>query len=208
MSAFSADSLRHLGQVKPITAARAVAMEQYVTAHGGDIFIPADGGLRTMARQAELARFRDDSVAAGGAYYAVHSPNKNARHTTGDAFDVHVLTPMDGMSVSETYHAMAVYAPTLGLKAGYFFGGGPPSQRADPFHFENLDPSVYDAPPMPDGGGGDAPASDGSLASDSLPPSPDAGPVSWLELDPGATIGLAAIVGVVVMLWLRKRNPH
>jgi hypothetical protein len=142
MAAFGSVSLANLGAVKPITAYRANEMAAYVTAHGGDIGIPAYGGLRTMAQQAQLLKWEQDSVAAGGAPYAVHAPNASAAHTTGDAFDVKVNTPMDGLTVDQTYLAMAQYAPTLGLTAGYFFKSVP----SDPYHFENTDRSLNAAP--------------------------------------------------------------
>ena len=146
MSAFGSVSLANLGAVKPITAYRATEMAAYVTAHGGDIGIPEYGGLRTMAQQAQLLQWEKDSVAAGGAPYPVATPNANATHTTGDAFDVKVNVPMNGLSVDQTYLAMAQYAPTLGLTPGYFFHGGPPNPGSDPFHFENANRGDYAAP--------------------------------------------------------------
>ncbi|HEY3885716.1 MAG TPA: M15 family metallopeptidase [Vicinamibacterales bacterium] len=58
-------------------------------------------------------------------------------------------------------------------------------------------------------GGASAPtsAADGDLPADgpSAPPSLVTTVQNWLELDPGVTIGLAAIVGLVVMLGLKRR---
>lgn len=210
MSEFGAVSLANLSGVKPITAYRAVQLAAYVTAHGGDIRIPSYGGLRTMAEQQQLVQWELDSVAAGNAPYAVHAANVNATHTTGDAFDIYVLTAMNGLTVAETYRVIAVYANALELKAGYFYGGGPPSVKSDPYHFENINRNLYEAPTG--GGSGAAPTSD-AASGGSLPSSPDgtAGPpgaalASWLEVDPGVAIGFAAVLGVLTLLWFRRRE--
>lgn len=143
MAALGVVSLARLSGVKEVTRARANALADYLTSIGGDLGIAADGGLRTMARQAELVKYRDDSVAAGGGYYAVHSPNKNARHTTGDAFDIHLYAPADGMTDAETYKTLADYAQEhLNLRAGYYFSG----HSQDVFHFENSDAATLSAP--------------------------------------------------------------
>lgn len=163
MAPFGAASLANLAGVKPITAYRAGQMAAYVTAHGGDIGIPADGGKRTLARQAQLVQYEQDSVAAGDPAYAVHSASATAPHVTGDAFDVRVNTPMNGLTVDQTYLAMAQYAPTLGLIAGYFFKSVP----SDPFHFENKNRNDYAAP---DGSAVDA---GGAPAAPDAPTNPD-----------------------------------
>lgn len=139
------------GAVKPITRARAVALAEYVTRHGGDIGVSDYGGRRSLATQTQLYQWRADSIAKNdnpdtavveGAY-PVAKPSATAPHVTGDAFDVHVIKPMTGLDVEQTYRAMAVFAPTLGLKAGYFFS------TPDIFHFENADRPASDAPVSP-----------------------------------------------------------
>jgi hypothetical protein len=197
MADFGSTSLSRLEGVKLITLYRAVAMAEYVTRHGGDIGIPDYGGLRTMEQQAQLLKWEQDSVARGEKPYAVHTPNRFAAHTTGDAFDVRVNVAMDGLTVEETYKAMADFAPTLGLTAGYYFKTVPP----DPFHFENKDRSLYDAP--------------ADVGVDPVPATPDGTPVDaeGAPMDTPSTgaasvpaITAVAIVGLILLAWWKSRH--
>ena len=134
MAPFGAASLANLAGVKPVTLARANALAAWVTENGGDISVPEFGGLRTLTTQEQLAAYERDSVAAGGAPYAVGAPG-HSKHETGDAFDVQLNTPLTGRSVTDSYKAMADYAYSLTLTPGYYFHSVP----SDPYHFENAD---------------------------------------------------------------------
>lgn len=132
---FSAGSLGKLDGVLPETLAGAQALEQYANGLGIDLTIPDYGGFRTYAQQAQLVAWRDESVAKGGAFYAV-APAGSSDHEQGTAFDVQVVSVPSGMTSDQAYQTLADYAPQLGLTAGYYFGGGPPSKKSDPFHFQ------------------------------------------------------------------------
>lgn len=132
---FGATSMSRLSGALPQTIQAAVALERAVNEAGGDLTVPDYGGFRTFDQQAQLVRWRDEAVARGEPSYAV-APAGSSEHETGRAFDVHVVRPVTGLTADQTYRWMADQAPRFGLRAGYWFGGGPPSLRSDPFHFE------------------------------------------------------------------------
>lgn len=138
MAALSSLSLSMLDGVKPITRSRAIQLAEEVTRRGGDIGIDRIKQLRTPEFQAQLVKWRDDSVATGGAYYPV-APVGSSNHETGDAFDVDWNRAPAGVSMAVFQKQIADFAPSIGLRAGYYFGGGPPSRKSDPFHFENIE---------------------------------------------------------------------
>jgi hypothetical protein len=133
MAALGVASLRRLQGCKALTISRAEQLALLATGIGIDFTIPEYGGLRDDATQAQLLRFRDDSVAAGGAWYAV-APIGKSHHLTGDAFDIELLTYPDTMSESEAYAAVGAFAGSIGLR----WGGDFP--RPDIYHYENAEP--------------------------------------------------------------------
>lgn len=89
-----------------------------------------DGGLRTDDRQAELLKYEQDSVAAGGAPYAVAAPGKS-KHAAGAAFDVVITSHLED-SDDAAYRKLADLGKSIGLVPGYYFHSVP----SDPYHFE------------------------------------------------------------------------
>lgn len=135
MAELGATSLGRLEGVKPATLARANALARLATQHGFDIGIAEYGGLRDLATQQQLLKWEQDSVAAGGKPYAVATPGKS-KHETGDAFDIFIdVLPSTFPDKEAGYKFLADLAPSLGLRAGYYFS------RKDEFHFENVDGS-------------------------------------------------------------------
>jgi hypothetical protein len=101
--------------------------------------IPAFGGLRTAAEQAQLVKWRDEAVARGEPSYPV-APAGASKHGAGGAFDLRILrvgardtsrtSPDKDAALDAAYRQLADRADRAGLRAGYFFS------RSDPFHFE------------------------------------------------------------------------
>lgn len=99
---------------------------------GVKTYIPEYGGLRTVEDQARLVKFRDDTVKAGGTYYAV-APAGHSMHAYGAAFDIKIV----GGGSDAQYKRLGQLGEQLGLRWGGHFGEstGHPEKR-DPFHFE------------------------------------------------------------------------
>ncbi len=179
MAPLGTTSLSRLVGVKSQTRDRAIMLAEYATQIGGDVGIAEYGGFRDAATQAQLVKWRDDSVAAGGPFYAVAPPGHSA-HETGDAFDLQWNDAPDGWTMAQFQKELADYAPELGLRAGYYFHGGPPNKGADPNHFEN-------ATIEPDTGvEGVTPAEPSGSASSTL------------------VAGLAVLLGVLLLMKFRR----
>jgi len=112
--------------VLPQTAAGADALDQAAQGLGYTLSVPDFGGLRTEAQQTQLQTWEQQSCATGQGCYAVAPPGSSF-HECGAAFDVQIVS---GGSSDADYRALADLAPSVGLRAGYYFA------QSDPFHFE------------------------------------------------------------------------
>lgn len=200
---FGAASLAKLSGAKPELIAALSGLEADFNAQGGDLTVPDYGGFRSYATQAQLVQWRDQAVARGQPFYAV-APAGTSKHESGEAGDVQVVRNPMGWSDDDSYHWLADRAPAHGLVAGYYFGGGPPSKKSDPYHFELgvVFPGVPDIRTLPD----DTEAAD-------VPPwrTDDAGnfPAAEGEAFGFASpvlLGAVAVVGVLAFLWWRSRG--
>lgn len=108
---------------------------------GFTLEVSADGGTRSLARQAALYA---DSVAQGGGTlaYPVGRPG-SSRHNYGAAFDVHIVaggSAADGTGTDDDYRSLATFGESLseapGLTAGYFFAQRGQGAMSDPYHFQ------------------------------------------------------------------------
>jgi hypothetical protein len=217
---FSNASLAKLNGVDQALIDLIAQLEADFNAIGGDLTVPDYGGFRTYETQAQLVKWRDETVAAGGAYYAV-APAGQSSHETGRAVDVKVVTTPPGMS--DPYRWLADRGRAIGLVAGFYFHGGPPAKGSDPFHFELPNSggpfpvpslpagiSASDIPPWRTGAddgssGAGGPGSTPEVPTDGATSAP-ASSFSFLELDPGVAIGAAALLAAVVLMVLVRRQ--
>lgn len=93
--------------------------------------IPDYGGLRTLADQQQLVKWRDEAVAAGQPYYQV-APYGSSRHERGGAFDA---LP-DGAAQGDTSDPRLAQLGALGESMGLIWGGRWTGKSHDPWHFE------------------------------------------------------------------------
>lgn len=141
--------LKQLKGVLPPLFNLAVALKQEATLRLRiDLVIPAFGGLRTKATQAQLVRWRDEAVerarkvalaakkspaevdlAGKRAYYQV-APFGKSRHELGGAFDVKIVPPAEATSAN--YLRLGKLGESLGLD----WGGRWKGRSNDPFHFQ------------------------------------------------------------------------
>jgi hypothetical protein len=101
--------------------------------------IPAFGGLRTAADQAQLVAWRDQAVARGEPSYPVAAAGQS-KHGAGAAFDLKIVrvgtrdtsgtSPNKDAGLDAAYRQLADRARQAGLTPGYYF------PKPDPFHFE------------------------------------------------------------------------
>lgn len=106
-------------------------LRQLAAAEGIAYEIPAYGGVRTEAEQAQLVKWRDEAVKAGRPYYQV-APFGKSMHEVGAAFDMKVITRPAGMSADAALRRLGVLGESLGLEWGGRWSG----QTNDPFHLE------------------------------------------------------------------------
>ena len=205
---FGTTSMTRLSGVLPETLAAAVELERRFNAAGGDLTIPEYGGFRGNGIQAQLYQWMLDSIAKGTGAYAVAPPG-DSKHERGEAFDARVIRNPSGWSEGQSYKWLADQAPSIGLRAGYYFGGGPPSKKADIFHFElssrppavpdySSDVPTADAPPW-------STAVDGPPPVDGLPD--DTGGTGPSGFASGTAVIAIAVLGLVGLLaWRRFRG--
>jgi hypothetical protein len=93
--------------------------------------VPDYGGLRTLADQQQLVKWRDEAVAAGQPYYQV-APYGQSRHEKGGAFDA---LP-DGAKQGDTSDPRLAELGALGESLGLTWGGRWEGKKNDPWHFE------------------------------------------------------------------------
>jgi hypothetical protein len=98
---------------------------------GFDFTVPEYGGLRTLADQEQLVRWRDEAVAAGGAYYAV-APYGQSRHELGGAFDARPNGAREGDASDPRLAKLGALAESMGL----VWGGRWLGKKCDPWHYE------------------------------------------------------------------------
>jgi hypothetical protein len=200
---FGTTSLARLSGAKPELVAALSGLEADFNAQGGDLTVPDFGGFRTYGQQAQLVQWRDDAVARGDAFYAV-APAGTSKHERGEAGDVQIIKSPAGWSEDGAYRWLADRAPAHGLVAGYFFGGGPPSQKSDRYHFElgAVFPAVPGILDLPD-----------DTSANDVPPwrTDEAGnfPVDGADQPTGAasmvTLATIALVGALAFFWWRTR---
>jgi len=136
MAQLSAVDRAHLGDVRPDLLQRVLQLLDSAQAQlGFTLAVPADGGVRTNARQAQLYA---DSLAQGGGVlaYPVATPG-SGRHEYGAAVDLHIIAggAVDGgRGTDADYQQLADVAEAVGLVAGYYFS------NSDPYHFQLAEP--------------------------------------------------------------------
>lgn len=125
----------------PTLRNKATALENYAATLGILFGYPEYSGWRSQADTAQLIKWRDEAVAAGGpsAYYPV-APYGQGYHGKGAAFDIKVVKWPAGRSSEWAYQQLGSYAPRIGLRWGGLFH----APNTDPYHFE-LAVSLTDA---------------------------------------------------------------
>jgi hypothetical protein len=114
----------------PLIAAEA-KLRTLAAAEGIEYTIPAYGGVRTEADQAQLVRWRDEAVAAGEPSYQV-APFGKSYHEVGAAFDTAITKRPASMSLDTARTRLGRLGESIGLTWG---GSWTPGNR-DIFHFE------------------------------------------------------------------------
>lgn len=115
------EALEMFGARPELLSLQSRLMAEYERRSGGKrTFVPADGGVRSNARQAHIDRVSQEKypVASAGLSY----------HEYGAAFDLNTVGGYDGAG----YELLAQIARELGLKPGADFG--------DEFHFQLNEP--------------------------------------------------------------------
>lgn len=115
----------------PTLKAKEVQLRQLAAANGIDYEIPAYGGVRTQADQAQLVKWRDEAVARGEPSYAV-APYGKSFHEVGAAFDTKVTLRPASMSQDAAMRRLG----ELGESVGLVWGGRWSGKSNDPFHFQ------------------------------------------------------------------------
>lgn len=121
MAAPSSAELSRLSGVLPELRMKHDELRRRAEAEGIEFVVPAYGGLRTEADQAQLVAWRDQAVAKGLPWYPV-APFGSSFHERGAAFDVKVT--------KGSLDRLGVLGESLGLRWGGRW------TKADPFHFE------------------------------------------------------------------------
>lgn len=109
-------------------------MADFERVTGKKSFVPEDGGLRTLGRQAAIYA---DALANG--YRA--APAEDSKHVYGAAFDLHIEgTGADPKldAKNPLYTTLAQLGEANGLHAGLYFRSHA-TDKPDPYHFESPD---------------------------------------------------------------------
>jgi hypothetical protein len=179
-------------------------------------------GLRTIAQQNALWQEGRNSAGQIVGDTVTNAKGGQSPHNYGLAIDVYPIVNgkldwgFDGSASQPTAAALPAWqtlwdaVAAAGLVSGKDFRL---SSGYDPGHIEVASWHQYISAPLDasisgDGGASAPTSADGDTPTDgpSAPPSLATTIQNWFELDPGVTIGFAAIVGLFVMLGLKRRR--